>query len=107
MTQIDASRSAAPLYPRPFQVIERGGAPAIVRGGALAATIATVQPYRPEAERAARDLVDHANRYRETVCALRLLYSAAHAFQRRPGVKSWRDLSNAIRVARAVLSGSA
>ena len=91
----------------PFRVIQRGGAPAIVRGGGLSPTIATVPPYRPEAELAARDLVAAANRDRETIAALRLLYAAAFAFQRRPLPSSWRSLSDAVKVAREVLTSGA
>lgn len=89
---------------RPFQVVDRGGARAIVRGGLLASTIATVPPYRPEAECAAIALVNEANRCRQVEGALRLLYAAAFAFQKRPSVKGWRDLAAAVGVARDALS---
>lgn len=87
-----------------FRLVERAGAPVIVRGGELAPTVATVPPYRPEAERAARDLIARANRCRRVEGALRLLYATAHAFVRRPRPQTWRDLSAAVGVAREALT---
>lgn len=96
-------RAGFRLAGAPFRPIERGPEISIGASGCTfaggSATVATMNPYRPDAFETAVALCHALNSHRELTGALRLVIAASLAFQQKPGVATWHELENASKAA--------